>query len=110
MKLRGKVDVLEVSAIASGSGGTGTTLLVCTGPCAFGGLMLVTDGANDVTLNVYDNASSAAGRRLIPKDFLAIGTSRWFTLDIHFPIFAKKGIYIWASSAGTYYLQGLYSK
>jgi hypothetical protein len=40
--------------------------VVCAGPGVLEGILMVTDGTNDLTVQVYDNASAASGTVLIP--------------------------------------------
>ncbi len=67
---------------------------------AFYGLIFRTDGTNNITLNVYDNASEASGTKLVPTDVIILGSSRLWTLSIDPPIAAANGIYVSISIAG----------
>lgn len=70
-----------------------------TGAAAFGGILVKTDGTNNVTLNVYDN-TSATGRLLIPADTIVLGTARLWALSFEPPVSATTGIYVTISVAG----------
>ena len=81
---------------------TGDALIV-RGQGSFLGIILVTDGANAVTLNIYDNYT-ASGKKLIPTDTVittsatdriqAIGFS---AKDVNY----YKGIYVDITCVGT---------
>ena len=40
--------------------------VVYAGPCIFHGFLLGTDGVNDPTITIYDNASAASGQEVVP--------------------------------------------
>jgi len=65
-----------------------------TGAAAFMGIMLQTDGASDVTLNIYDN-TAASGTRVVPTDILIKGgPKRLWTLSIDPGVRCATGIYV----------------
>ena len=80
------------------------------GPCLFYGLVIATDGTNDVTIDVYDN-TAASGTKLLPT--IVIPTSadiRYETIWFGKPVWCKTGIYVDITTAGTvaymaYYFQ-----
>lgn len=81
-------------------------------PCKFHGIILNTDGTNNVTLNIYDNASAASGKVVIPTDTVILGAARTFSLSYDPPIRMGNGIYVDVSvaGAGTCAFQVLYGK
>lgn len=74
---------------------------ITTGAGLFYGIIVRTDGTNNVTLNIYD-ARSATGTRLTPANIVISGTSYqsgWaFSLDP--PITYTSGVYVSVSVAG----------
>ena len=74
---------------------------VVTENCVFDGLIVVTDGTNNVTFNIYDNASAASGTKLIPTDLIVLGSSRTFALSYDPPVEAVNGIYVDITTSGT---------
>lgn len=74
--------------------------LIKTGACAFAGLIVVTDGTNEVTVNIYDNIEASGSDRFCPTDMPIRGAAKVFTLDYEPPIQGKTGIYVKISIAG----------
>lgn len=70
-----------------------------TGEALFYGLIFVTDGTNNITVNVYD-AGSATGTKLVPTDLVILGGARVFTLSFDPGIKVNNGIYVDVSVAG----------
>ena len=70
-----------------------------TGECAFHGIVLKTDGSNNVTLNIYDN-TAASGTKLIPTDFVVPGSDYYFGYSPPKAIKCSNGVYISVSVAG----------
>ena len=73
--------------------------LAVTGACSFGGIIIKTDGANDITVNVYDSLT-ASGNKLIPTDTLITGASRLVAIDFNPPLNCTTGVYVSVSVAG----------
>ena len=69
------------------------------GACLFYGITVMTDGTNNVTLNIYDN-TAASGTRLIPTNFIIPGIDRYFGYKPPLPIRCTNGIYVSVSVAG----------
>ena len=86
-------EVYMISVVKSASA------LIKTGKCAFAGFIVVTDGINEVTVNIYDNTEAAGDDRFCPVDMLIRGAAKVFTLDYNPPIQGKTGIYIQISVA-----------
>lgn len=42
------------------------TGVVCASPGYLGGILIATDGANDISVTVHDNASAASGNEIVP--------------------------------------------
>lgn len=40
---------------------------VCAGPGVLEGILMITDGTNDLTIKIHDNAAEASGTALIPS-------------------------------------------
>jgi hypothetical protein len=70
-----------------------------SGACLFYGITVITDGTNNVTLNIYDN-TAASGTRLIPTNFIIPGIDRYFGYKPPLPIRCTNGIYVSVSVAG----------
>lgn len=65
-----------------------------TGPCAFMGIVLQTNGTNDITLNIYDN-DEASGNKLIPTDTVIEGNpKRLWSLAYDPGIRCVTGVYV----------------
>jgi len=50
----------------SSSGSTNTSCVIKEGAGTLGGVVIATDGASDVTVTLYDNATEASGKKIIP--------------------------------------------
>jgi len=81
-----------------------------TGPAGFAGLIVKTDGTNNVTLNVFDN-TAASGTRLIPEDTVVLGAARLWTLCFDPPIRCTEGVYVAGTvAAGAFAVQVVYDQ
>jgi hypothetical protein len=89
----GRVMVCSISTPASASAAA------VTGTAAFYGIIIKTDGTNDVTLNIYDN-TSAAGKKIVPTDIVVSGSQKVWTLSYAPAIKCVNGIYVSISVAG----------
>jgi hypothetical protein len=75
---------------------------VVTGPGVFHGIMVITDGTNAVTMDIYDNASAASGTKLIPTwTITTSSTNRAQTISFFPPVRFLNGIYVDITCAGT---------
>lgn len=90
--------VFNVSAELTASG------VAVAARCAFAGIVIKNDGSNDVTVNVYDNASAASGTKLLPADcvFPANANLRLQSFSLLTPIPAQNGVYVEVTCAGTF--------
>lgn len=70
-------------------------------PCVFRGLVVKTDGTNDVTITVFDN-TAASGTTLLPAAFDILGTAKlWgFSFGNDGGPVASTGIYVEVTVAG----------
>ena len=73
---------------------------VHTGPVAFAGLMVQTDGTNDVVINVYD-AVTAAGKKVVPTALKVPGSQESWGLNIDPPLLCDNGIYVEITCSGS---------
>lgn len=89
----GQVMVCRISTPATASGAA------VSGSAAFYGLIVITDGTNDVTVTVYDN-TAASGTLLMPTSFVIPGTAKIWTLSYNPAIKCNTGIYVLLSVAG----------
>ena len=81
-------------------------------PCAFGGIIIRPDGSNDITVNIYNNASAASGKHLIPEDTVIKGIEDIVVISVNPPLDASNGIYVEISVAdsGTCAYQVIYDQ
>ncbi len=83
---------------------------VVNSPCWWTGSVLRTDGTNDATITVFDNASAASGAELIPSntyDASALGLNGAMLTK---PVIAKNGVYIEITCAGSCEVVPLFKK
>lgn len=83
---------------------TGDAAIISGGGAGwFLGIMIITDGTNDVDVDVYDNASAASGTKLIPTWTVKTSTSnRAATLGFEeneVPFY--NGLYVDVATSGT---------
>lgn len=99
---------LEESQITTTATASGTAV---TGAVWFNGIIVKTDGSNNVTLNIYDGTGVTV-TRLIPTDFVIPGTEYYFGYRPPSPIRCRIGIYVTIAVAGggTASYQVLYSR
>ena len=69
----------------------------------FHGITVVTDATNAVTLNIYDNATAASGRKLIPTDTVITTSAadRVQTYSVYPPVEYYSGVYVDITCSGT---------
>lgn len=68
----------------------------------FHGIIFATDGSNNVTVNIYDNASAASGTELIPETIITTSaTNRVATISIDPPVRFHNGMYVSITCDGT---------
>lgn len=84
-----------------------TSCLAVRGRHVFGGILLLTDGINNITLNIYDSLT-ASGKRLIPPNLLIKGSRDYFPLSVE--LLAHNGSYVNITCSGTYSFQVYYDK
>jgi len=101
----GQVQVCSITAPATASG------VAVSGAVAFFGVIVKTDGVNDVTINIY-NGANAAGDKIIPTDMVIAGRERTWALSYVPAVKCVGGIYVTISVAGggTATYQILYDK
>ncbi len=80
-------DVLTGNAVAHGA------------PVIFGGVVIGTNGVNNVTVDLYDNASAASGKRIIPQFVQVAANARYGGTIEDEGVVCNNGIY--AAIAGT---------
>ena len=97
-----------VTAIADQSATkTSSSAIVASGAGWFLGIIVVTDGTNAVTLDVYDNGSAASGTKLIPQTVVTTSsTNRVFAIgfdadDKSGDVYFYNGLYVNVTCAGT---------
>ena len=66
----------------------------------FDGIVVQTDGTNDITFDIHDN-TSAAGTKIIPTSLKVKGTSETFALSYDPPVKCGTGIYVNLTTSGT---------
>jgi len=80
-----------------------------SGKCAFGGIIVKTDGINDVTVNVYDNTTNS-GKKLIPENTVIRGDSYIDGIGYDPPVYTENGVYVEVDTAGECSWQVLYDR
>lgn len=77
---------------------------IVSGRGFFLGIFFVTDATNEVTVNIYDNASAASGKKLIPTDTIITTAAANRIQAIGFEkgeVPYMNGIYVDITCAGT---------
>ncbi|MCE5265727.1 MAG: hypothetical protein LLG97_19635 [Deltaproteobacteria bacterium] len=92
----GQVHQILVAKVTTDGAASG---IAVSGAAAFYGIVVVTDGTNNITLNVYDN-TAAAGSTLVPADTVILGGDRIWTFSWDPAIKCTTGIYVSISVAG----------
>jgi hypothetical protein len=78
---------------------TGDVALTATGGL-LAGLMVITDGTNTVTMDIYDNATAASGKKLVPTmPITTSSTNRISTFALDVPY--HNGLYFDITCSGT---------
>lgn len=67
--------------------------------CVFNGIMIKTNGTNDVTISVYSGTTNA-GDKLIPASTIVPGSSRLSSIEADPGISCPNGVYIELSGTG----------
>jgi len=98
-----KLEIYKKTNPITGSG------LAVNGQCAFHGIMIKTDGTNNLALTLYDNVS-AAGAPLIPDSIVVLGSARVTKYEFNKPIIAQNGIFVSGTCAGLWTWQVYYDK
>ena len=75
--------------------------LIYTGKGLLGGIVLVLDGTNSVTVSIYDGTSSSGRALTPPMIFTTSSTTRIGAFGIDPPESFKDGLYIDITTAGT---------
>lgn len=84
-----------------GSGEKTADALIKSGPGNFDGIVVVTDGTNAVTLDIYDN-TAASGKKLIPTTVITTSAAdRVRSIGFTNPVKFNTGIYVDITCAGT---------
>ena len=79
-----------------------TSAAVVSGPGILHGIVVITDGTNNATLNLYDNASAAvAGTYQLPLNLVALGGSKTTAISFSPPLNFASGVYVSLTCAGT---------
>lgn len=65
-------------------------------------MVVATDGTNNVTFDLYDNASAASGDKLLPSFTIVTATTNVFTaVNFKTPLAYNKGVYVDITTSGT---------
>jgi hypothetical protein len=75
---------------------------ISTSPGYLHGIVVMTDGTNAVTVEIYDNKSAASGTKMIPTwTVTTSNTNRSQSYSIEPPVKYTQGIYVDVTCAGT---------
>ena len=75
--------------------------LIYTGACNFHGIIVCTDGTNDITLNIYDNIAGS-GTKIIPETIIPTSADiRSQHIKFPTPVKCSTGLYVTVSGSGT---------
>lgn len=80
------------------SGKITSSQAVTTQRCVFGGILIITDGTNDVTVTIYDHASAASGTAVWESTIT--GSDNYGGGILPHPIRCENGIYAALSGDG----------
>ena len=106
LKVFGKKTVVNCEAV---SVELDTSASIIRQPTAFYGLVINTDGVNNITLTVWDtNVNDPVGTNITIEDSVIVADSENVHLIFDPPIFCNKGIYVEIESAGTFTYKVLY--
>jgi len=92
------VPYISENAFAISSGLKNASAAIIAGPALLVGFSLVTNGAADATLILYDNATTNSGTEL--GKAIVLAASMNFNLAYNIPVRALNGIYLALSGAG----------
>lgn len=81
--------------------------IIFTGECVFYGIIIKTDGTNDITFTVWD-ALSATGTQLTPDNCVIAGAKNIDSIGYPIAIKCDTGIFVEVSGAGAEAFQVLY--
>ncbi len=70
-----------------------------TGKCAFGGVVVKTDGANAATISVYDGTDNT-GTLVLPAAFVVDGSNRLWSVSVDPGFLCTTGVYVEISGTG----------
>jgi hypothetical protein len=84
-----------------------SSALTVSGAGVFYGVLVCTDGVNDITLNVYDGLT-ASGSKLLPSDVVVAGWTNLVSIYSDNGLVVDNGIYVSAVTSGTYTFQVYY--
>lgn len=96
-----RFEISQISAVKTADA------LIITGAAVFDGLIVQTDGSNNVTFTIYDN-TSATGTKITPTSLTVTGSSQSWALSYDPPVGCSTGIYVDITTAGTVAYQVLY--
>jgi len=72
------------------------------GECAFYGITIRTDGVNAVTFTLWDATTVSGGNQLTPSAIVVNGSDRMVSLDYEPALWARNGLFLEATCAGTF--------
>lgn len=70
-----------------------------SGRCVFAGVIVFTDGSNDVTISIY-NGTDNTGAKVIPSGVVVPAASRLISINAEPPIGCPNGIYVEIAGTG----------
>ena len=98
---RKEIDIKKLSDPITAQGQVlESTVAIARG--VFYGITLRTDGTNAVTFTMWDATTVSGGDQMTPTDIVVNGSDRLISLDYEPPLSFENGMFLEASSAGTF--------
>lgn len=90
--------VYAATFFLTSSGKLSSSQAVYASKCIYGGMKVITDGSNNATIKVYDNASAASGTQV--DEATVTGSDQYGGMILPHPVRCSNGIYVSVSGTG----------